>query len=116
MSFTVIQNLEKLIGTPRDGALLRYCLGSEHLKAGEPERAAERLREALERDRSYSAAWKLLGRALTDCGRPGDALQAYREGIEAAQARGDIQAAREMKVFARRLDKALPGSAHGGGR
>ena len=33
-------------------------------------------------------------------------LTAYERGIAVAEARGDIQAAREMKVFARRLRKA----------
>ena len=50
MTTTIIANLEKLIGTPRDSALLRYSLGSEWLKAGDPAQAAEHLRAALERD------------------------------------------------------------------
>ena len=33
------------------------------------------------------------------------ALAAYREGIVVAQARGDKQAAKEMTVFAKRLEK-----------
>jgi Tfp pilus assembly protein PilF len=64
MTGTLITNLEKLLGGPRDGALLRYSLGSEYLKAGNFEQAAVRLREALDRDARYSAAWKLLGKAL----------------------------------------------------
>ena len=32
----MISQLEKLLGTPRDGALLRYSLGLEHAKAGNP--------------------------------------------------------------------------------
>src|SRR5262249_38256652 len=46
----VISSLEKLLGTPRDGALLRYSLGLEYAKAGERERAIEFLREAVTRD------------------------------------------------------------------
>ena len=34
MAAPLIERLEALIGTPRDGALLRFSLGSEHLKAG----------------------------------------------------------------------------------
>jgi len=102
-----VASLEKLIGTPRDGALLRYSLGLEHLKAGEAAEAAARLREAVERDPGYSAAWKLLGRALADAGREMEALQAWKRGIEAARARGDKQAEKEMSVFARRIEKKL---------
>ncbi|MCG6953093.1 MAG: tetratricopeptide repeat protein, partial [Betaproteobacteria bacterium] len=58
MSSDQIRNLEKLLDTPRDGALLRYSLGTAYLKAGDTERALEQLREALARDPRYSAAWK----------------------------------------------------------
>ncbi|HYD56206.1 MAG TPA: tetratricopeptide repeat protein [Burkholderiales bacterium] len=104
-----IENLEKLLGTPRDGALLRYSLGLEYAKAGAPDRAIEQLQEAVRRDPKYSAAWKTLGKVLGDAGRDSDALQAYRSGIEAARARGDKQAEKEMTVFARRLEKKAGG-------
>ena len=35
MTPAVIANLHKLIGTPRDGALLRFSLGNEYFKAGD---------------------------------------------------------------------------------
>ena len=101
----MISSLEKLLGTPRDGALLRYSLGLEYAKAGNPERALEHLREAVARDPLYSAAWKLLGKTLADLDRPAEALEAYRQGIEAAKKKGDRQAEKEMTVFARRLEK-----------
>jgi predicted Zn-dependent protease len=102
-----IAGLEKLLGGPRDGPLLRFSLGNEYLKAGDPARAAVHLREAVARDPKYSAAWKLLGKALVDSADPAGALAAYREGIAVAEARGDKQAAKEMSVFARRLQKQL---------
>lgn len=105
MTTQAIANLEKLLGTPRDGALLRYSLGSELLKSGDPAAAAAQLREAVARDPSYSAAWKLLGRALADAGDEAQALEAWRKGIAAAQAKGDKQAEKEMSVFARRIEK-----------
>ena len=104
----MISALEKLLGTPRDNALLRYSLGLEHAKAGDLEKAIGYLRDALERDAAYSAAWKALGRALQDAGKNDEALDAYRRGIEAARAKGDRQAEKEMTVFMRRLEKAAP--------
>lgn len=101
----MIAQLEKMLGTARDGALLRYSLGLEHAKAGEHERAAARLREALERDPAYSAAWRALGKSLMALERDAEALNAFRCGIEAAKARGDKQAEKEMSVFARRLER-----------
>ena len=102
----MISNLEKLLGTARDGALLRYSLGVEYAKAGDHARAAQFLRDALERDPLYSAAWKALGRSLESTGRSDEALEAYRRGIEAAHSKGDRQAEKEMRVFRRRLEKA----------
>jgi predicted Zn-dependent protease len=109
----ILANLLKLVGTPRDGALLRYSLGNEYLKQNNPAEAAKHLRAAVETDPNYSAAWKLLGRSLAATGQDLEALAAYRSGIDAASARGDKQAAKEMGVFAKRLEKksAGPGGA-----
>jgi predicted Zn-dependent protease len=100
-----LQRLEKLLGTPRDGALLRYSLGLEHAKAGNPAAAAAQLRESVARDPGYSAAWRALGKALEASGDESAALAAYRDGIAAAARKGDKQAEKEMAVFARRLEK-----------
>lgn len=107
MTSAVIANLQKLIGTPRDGALLRYCLGSEYLKSGDAHAAGLQLREALARDPAYSAAWKLLGKALAEDGQAEAALDAYRQGIAVAEGKGDKQAAKEMTLFAGRIEKQL---------
>ena len=101
----MISSLEKLLGTARDGALLRYSLGLEYAKAGERGRAIEFLRDAVARDPLYSAAWKALGGELAETGNADEALDAYRRGIEAARKKGDRQAEKEMTVFARRLEK-----------
>jgi Tfp pilus assembly protein PilF len=102
-----IENFEAMLAQGRDNALLRYSLGSEYLKQGDAEKATEHLRRAVEHDPKYSAAWKLLGRALADAERLDEALAAYRQGIAVAEARGDVQAAKEMGVFARRIEKQL---------
>jgi Tfp pilus assembly protein PilF len=101
----MIPQLEKLLGTPRDGALLRYSLGLEYAKSGDHARAAQYLRDAVERDPNYSAAWKMLGKSLAETQRNEKALAAYRQGIAAAQKKGDRQAEKEMTVFAKRLEK-----------
>jgi len=105
MSAAIIANLEKLLGGPRDGALLRYSLGNELLKAGDTAGAAQRFRETVERDPGYSAGWKMLGKALAESDDTASALAAYEQGIAVAERKGDVQAAKEMTVFARRLRK-----------
>ncbi len=102
-----IADFEAMLAAGRDNALLRFSLGNEYLKAGDAARAAAHLRRAVEHDPKYSAAWKLLGKALTDAESWQDALAAYRQGIAVAEARGDKQAAKEMGVFARRIMKQL---------
>jgi predicted Zn-dependent protease len=103
-----IQRLRALCDGPRDGALLRFSLGNALLANGNPGEAAAELRRAVEFDAEYSAAWKLLGRALVEAGDPVQARRAWSDGIAAAQRAGDVQAQKEMQVFLRRLDK------HGG--
>jgi Tfp pilus assembly protein PilF len=98
-----IASLEKMLNGPRDGALLRFSLGNEYLKTGDPASAGKHFQAAVALDPNYSAAWKALGKALVETGNPADALAAYEQGIAVAEARGDIQAAKEMKVFARRI-------------
>ena len=105
MASLLLDNLMKMLGAGRDNALLRYSLGNEYLKAGEAAAAVEHLRAALAHDADYSAAWKLLGKAYEAIGSRADALEAYRKGIEVADRKGDKQAAKEMAVFARRLEK-----------
>ena len=111
MTSQQIVNLLKLVGTPRDGAFLRFSLGSEYLKQADYEAALTHLRAAVSSDPGYSAAWKLLGNALAASGRDEEALATYRKGVEVAEKKGDKQAAKEMGVFARRLEKAIAGRA-----
>ena len=96
-----------MLGTPRDGALLRFSLGMEYLKIDKPEKAAEHLRHAVDKDPGYSAAWRSLGKALEACGQSAQALAAFHDGIAAAQKNGDKQAEKEMTVFARRIEKKI---------
>ena len=102
-----IRNLERLLAAGKDGALLRFGLGNEYLKGGDAETAVAHLRRAVAIDAEYSAAWKLLGKALNAARRDDEALAAWREGVAAAERKGDKQAMKEMQVFARRLAKQL---------
>ena len=84
-----IESLEKLLGTPRDGALLRYSLGMEFLRMNDTGKAIGYLRDSVTKDPGYSAAWRSLGKALEGADRATEALEAYRSGIAAAQKKGD---------------------------
>ena len=97
---------ERLLASGKDGALLRYSLGNECLKDGEAAAAVDHFTRATVLDPRYTAAWKLLGKALQAAGRDTDALAAWRRGIDVARIRGDKQAEKEMTVFARRIERA----------
>jgi len=105
------RNLETMLQRGQDSPLLRFSLGSECLKEGDVVAGIGHLREALEQNPSSSAAWKLLGEAYTRSGARDRAAEVYRKGIETAMANGDVQAAKEMGVFLRRIQK----HSNGGG-
>ena len=104
---TMIENLNGMLERGVDSALLRYSLGNELLKAGDANAAIEHLRQALQFDAEYSAAWKMLGKALASSGNHAEAIDVFDRGIEVAERSGDLQAAKEMGVFHKRSLKAL---------
>lgn len=101
-----IDALENMLATGTDNTLLRFGLGREYLAADDPHAAAVHLRACVELDPTYSAAWKMLGKAYQASGAIADAEQAWEDGIRAAQEKGDKQAEKEMTVFLRRIRKA----------
>jgi predicted Zn-dependent protease len=103
----MIKNLQAMLDAGQDNALLRFTLGSQLFGQQALEPAVEHLRAAVEQDPGYSAAWKMLGKALQASGDPAGARDAYISGIAAAEQKGDMQAAREMKVFLKRAQQAL---------
>jgi predicted Zn-dependent protease len=104
---SALETFEKMLAAGKDNALLRYSLGNECIKLGHLDDACVHLQAALAFDPRYSAAWKLLGKAQSEAGLLAQARETFRQGIAAAEAKGDIQAAKEMAVFAKRIDKQL---------
>jgi predicted Zn-dependent protease len=102
----MLDNLLGLLVQGQDNPMLRFSLGDLYLKRDEPEAAVTHLAEAVRQDPRYSAAWKLYGRALAGAGHKAQAERTFEYGIEVAEGRGDKQAAKEMRVFLKRLQKA----------
>lgn len=99
------EKLEKLLAGGRDNALLRFGLGDACLKDNDAEQAAIHLAQATVQQAGYSAAWKLLGKALHQLGRTDEAQAAWTTGMTVARQQGDLQAVKEMTVFLKRLQK-----------
>ena len=104
---SMLENLEAMLASGKESALLRFTLGSECFKAGDVTAAARHLQEAVKLDPGYSAAWKIYGKVLQSLGDPRAARKAFEAGIEAATQKGDVQAAKEMAVFLRRVQKKI---------
>ena len=101
----VVERFEGLLAGGKESPMLRLTLGAEYLKREDVDCAVLHLARAVDLDPGYSAAWQQLGRALEAAGRSDEAASAWRRGIEAANTRGDAQAARVMQVWLRRLER-----------
>jgi Tfp pilus assembly protein PilF len=104
-----LASLEALLARGHDTALLRYSIALEHLNLRQTAEARAHLERAVALEPGYSAAWKLLGKSCTDLGDADAAIAAYRRGIDVAQQKGDVQAAKEMRVFLARLERSRSG-------
>ena len=102
-------NLEALLASGNDSPALRLALATRYLQTQELERAVMHAAAAVAQDETYSAAWKILGRAHAAAGSVDAAMESYERGIEVAERRGDRQAANEMRVFLKRLRNPRPG-------
>jgi len=100
-----IKNLLSMLDQGQDSLILRFGLGQALIKQGEARQAIEHLNKALDFDAEYSAAYKLLGKAYAQTDQAEQAVQTYKKGIGIAESKGDIQAAKEMTVFLKRLLK-----------
>jgi len=100
-----INSLQTMLNNGQDSLILRFGLAQALLKQNAATQAIEHLLRALEFDAEYSAAYKLLGKAYALTEQNKLAIQTYEKGISIAQSKGDIQAAKEMTVFLKRLQK-----------
>ena len=100
-----VERFEGLLASGKDSPMLRLALGTEYLKRDDVDSAVRHLARAVDLDPEYSAAWQHLGRAFERAARPEEAASAWRRGIDAADRRGDAQAAKVMRVWLRRLER-----------
>lgn len=73
-----------MLGNRPDDSRLRFGLALEYLNAGRTEDGVRELRTYLERSDDEGNAWGRLAAALLDLGRPEEARDAYRTGIDVA--------------------------------
>lgn len=96
-----MEQLEALLRQDPDDPFLRYGLALEYASAGDDETSVRMLLELIARPAGlpYIPAYLQAGQALIRLERYEEARQVLRQGIEAAQAVGDLHAAGEMQGF-----------------
>lgn len=102
-----IDNFEAMLARGQDSEMLRFTLGSAFLAEGNAKQAAMHLSKAVQMKPDYSAAWKVLGRALAADDRLEAAIEAFDKGLAVAGANGDKQTEKEITVFRKRAQKQL---------
>lgn len=101
-----IEQIREILKTDPRNEVLNYSLGLEYLRNGDFFSSIAPLRKAIQLKPDYSAAYRELGNALAKSGSVEEAIQVYHKGILIAEEQGDIQTAKEMRVFLKRLTKA----------
>ena len=102
---SITDNLEKMLASGRDDAMLRFGLGSAYFNQKEFDRAVPHLRACIKHDSQYSAAYKLLGKALYKLGDNEEARTILKTGLPIAVEKGDKQTEREVRAFLKKLDR-----------
>jgi tetratricopeptide (TPR) repeat protein len=89
--------LEQFVEEDPNDSFSRYALALELEKAGDREAAVGQLREVLERDGSYVAAYYHLGRLLATLGRTDESRTVYSEGLKVAEKAGETKTVSEIR-------------------
>jgi Flp pilus assembly protein TadD len=101
-----LEQFRQIVDLDPDDYFSHFGYASELVQAGRHREAVREFREAIRLKPDYSAAIRDLGRALEKIGAIDEAMQTYREGIPIAERNGDLQTAKEMQVFLKRLEHA----------
>jgi len=100
----IIEALEARLEMDEDSPILRFGLGSAYFQGKEYAKAILHLETCLILDPGYSAAYKILGRALAMTGETEKARTVFETGLQIASAKGDKQVEREITTFLKKLD------------
>lgn len=102
----MIERLQKMLDAGRDDPMLRFGLGSALFNEDRLAEAVPHLESCIEQDENYSAAYKLLGKAIFRLGDLERAAAVFEQGLAIARAQGDKQTEKEITVFQQKIAKA----------
>ena len=92
-----VTKLKAFLEKDPSDSFARYALALEYASHGEHRFALAYLRELLERDPKYVAAYQQLGIILAGLGHREEATEVLRKGISVAKEQGDLHARSEMQ-------------------
>jgi len=99
-----LEQFRQIVALEPDDYFARFGLATALFEEGHYEEAVNEFRETIRLKPDYSAAIRDLGKALEKVGAHDEAMRVYREGIPIAERNGDLQTAKEMGVFLKRLE------------
>jgi Tfp pilus assembly protein PilF len=97
MKETRILKLKALLEEEPNDSFSRYALALEYAGMDRLSEALALLEELIRRDQSYTPAYQQLGYLYQKLGRNGDAISAFKRGIEIAGHQGDLHSQSEMQ-------------------
>jgi predicted Zn-dependent protease len=92
-----MQSLQRMLQKEPDDLFLLYAIAMEHKKASAFADALSYLERVLKKDPLYCVAYQQAAQVHELAGDVKAAKKAYRDGIAAASAKGDLHAREEME-------------------
>jgi Flp pilus assembly protein TadD len=93
-----LETLKSMVAQNPDDGFLRYALAAEYRNAGDLEAAVREFRSLIAANPDYAAAYYHGGQALERSGRPEEARELYRKGLEVTTRKGDLHARSEIQA------------------
>ena len=91
-----LEVLRSMVDRQPDDAFTRYGLAMEYVRSGDLESAASEFEQLLRRNPQYAAGYFHAAQTMEKLGRPNEARELYRKGIEVTEASGDAHARSEL--------------------
>ena len=98
MENTRLETLKTMVAQSPKDSFLRYGLAMEYRNTGDLESSASEFRSLIDLDPNYCYAYFHGGQTLERLGRPEEAADLYRRGIEASARSGDQHARSEIQA------------------
>lgn len=98
MSSSRLETLKSLVAQDPSNSFMRYGLAMEYANSGNLEHAVEEYRNLMAANPDYAAAYYHAGQTLEKLGRPEEAREIYRQGIEVTTRIGDSHTRSEIQT------------------